>query len=153
MVLTFSLPLSGQDLLWRVEGVGGLINRGADLHRMGDFNNDGWEDLLELGAAWNGQSVVYAVRITSGYDGSILSSANPVPFLWAIGNITPLGDMNQDGVLDYGAHIYDVGSPWNTQTLAVFSGATHTTIWTAQIPNAWGTYFAAVLAGELQPAR
>src|SRR5687767_372032 len=45
----------GQDLLWRVEGVGGLIGRGRDLHRMGDFNNDGWEDLLEQGEFWNGQ--------------------------------------------------------------------------------------------------
>ena len=90
-VLALGLGLVGelpcQDLLWRAEGVGGLILRGADLHRMGDFNNDGWEDLLELGAAWNGQSVEYAMRITSGYDGSILSSGNPVPVLWAMGNI------------------------------------------------------------------
>ncbi|MEO6595340.1 MAG: VCBS repeat-containing protein [Planctomycetota bacterium] len=147
--LALAMPLASQDLLWRVEGVGGLINRGADLHRIGDFNNDGWEDLLERGATWNGQYVVLAVRVVSGYDGSILSSANPVPQNWVMGNMTPLGDMNQDGVLDYGAHIYDGTNVMYTQTLAVFSGATHTTLWTAQIPNAWGTNFAAVLAGEL----
>ncbi|HEX6810897.1 MAG TPA: hypothetical protein VF384_04665 [Planctomycetota bacterium] len=140
--------VAGQDLLWRVEGVGGLIGRGVDLHRMGDFNNDGWEDLLEEGEFWNGQFRTPAMRIISGHDGSILSSASPVPHAWGIGNIAPLGDMNQDGVLDYGAHIWDGGNPMYTQTLAVFSGTTHATIWTATIPSAWGTGFAGVLAGE-----
>ncbi|HEU4418647.1 MAG TPA: hypothetical protein VFT55_06885, partial [Planctomycetota bacterium] len=146
--LGLTSPLTSQDLLWRVEGVGGLIGRGADLHRMGDFNNDGWEDLLEKGEFWNGQFRTYAMRIISGYDGSILSSASPVPHAWAISSTAPLGDMNQDGVLDYGAHVYDAGMPWNTQTLAVFSGATHAVMWIATIPSAWGTGFAQVLAGE-----
>jgi len=149
MVLSLTNTIAGQDLLWRVEGVGGLIVRGADLHRMGDFNNDGWEDLLERGVMWNGQNAVEAMRIVSGQNGSILASATPLPFLWTFGNIAPLGDMNQDGVLDYGAHIWDSGNPMSTQTLAVFSGATHTTLWTAMIPNAWGTNFAGVLAGKL----
>ena len=140
------MPLSSQDLLWRVEGVGGLIGRGADLHRMGDFNNDGWEDLLEQGEFWNGQYRTPAMRIISGYDGTILSSGS-LPHLWVYNYSEPLGDMNQDGVLDYGAYIYDAGNPMYTQTLAVFSGATHATIWTATIPSAWGTGFSWTLAG------
>ena len=154
-VLALGLGLVGalpcQDLLWRAEGVGGLIGRGADLHRMGDFNNDGWDDLLELGEVWSTQYQyrIQTMRVVSGYDGSILSSGQPVPFLWGMGNIAPLGDMDQDGVLDYGAHIYDGNTPVTTQTLAVFSGATHSILWTATIPNAWGTGFAGVLTGEL----
>ena len=147
--LWLTMPLTSQDLLWRVEGVGGLIGRGTDLHRMGDFNNDGWEDLLEKGETWSPQFQfrMPTMRIISGYDGSILSSGSPVPYLWVIAYTAPLGDMNQDGVPDYGAHIYDGLSPWNTQTLAVVSGATHAIIWTATIPNPSGN-FALVLAGE-----
>lgn len=148
-VLDLAGPQPAQDLLWRVEGTSGLVGRGADLHRMGDYNQDGWEDLLELGELWNGQGRIRAMRIVSGRDGSILSSGLPVSILWVIGNTAPLGDMNGDGVLDYGAHIYDPGNVANTQTLAVFSGSTHLPIWTATIPNGGGTGFGAVLCGEL----
>lgn len=140
--------LSSQDLLWRVEGVGGVIQRGVDLHRIGDYNGDGWEDLLESGGYLLGFGGWGAIRVVSGYDGSILS-ANHFPYSWAFGNIAPLGDMDQDGVPDYGAHYYDTQNPVSTQMLAVFSGSTHQILWTAQIPNAWGTDFGKVLCGDL----
>src|SRR5262245_8249591 len=110
-LLVLSGRLACQDLLWRVEGVGGLIGRGVDLHRIGDYNHDGWDDLLERGVMWNGQNAVGAIRIVSGQDGSILSSAPISPPGWTFGNIAPLGDMNGDGVPDYGAHYYDAGNP------------------------------------------
>ena len=147
--LGLSAPLSAQDLLWRVEGVGGLVGRGRDLHRIGDFNHDGWEDLLERGPVWNGQYIEDAIRIVSGADGSILSSAAITPRGWTFGNFAPLGDMDQDGVPDYGAQYYDSSSPSTTQSLAVFSGATRALLWSATIPNAWTTNFGAVLCGEL----
>ena len=57
--------------------------------------------------------------------------------------------MNGDQVLDYCGYVYDAFNPQYTQTLVVFSGATHLPIWTATIPNAWGTNFGAVFCGDL----
>ncbi|MCA8976123.1 MAG: VCBS repeat-containing protein, partial [Planctomycetes bacterium] len=137
-------------MLWRVEGVGGLIGRGADLHRLGDFNNDGWDDLLERGVASLGSSLVMAVRVVSGRDGSILSSGMPLPHqYWSFGNMALLGDMDGDGRPDYGAHAYDALIPWSTQTLVAVSSAQHQILWSATIPNAWGTDFGKVLCGDL----
>lgn len=144
------VPMPAQDLVWRVEGVGGVIGRGGDLHRLGDFNGDGWDDILEKGVASLGTSLVMAMRIVSGRDGSILSSGMPLPHqYWSFGNTAPLGDLDGDGRPDYGGHAYDAFTPSTTQTLAVVSSASHQLLWTATIPNAWGTYFAAVLCGDL----
>src|SRR5262249_12697854 len=120
---------------------------------IGDYNRDGWDDLLERGVMWNGQNAVGAIRIVSGQDGSILSSAPISPPGWTFGNIAPLGDMNGDGVPDYGAHYYAAGNPTVTQSSAVFDGATHALLWSATIPNAWGTNYGAVLCGELDVNR
>lgn len=142
-----------QDLLWRAEGTGGVLGRGLDLHRIGDFNQDGWEDIIETTAAIApgpiGPHARVSMRVTSGLDGTTLSSGMPVPSYWNIGNMAPLGDMDQDGYPDYGAFVYDALNVAPTQALGVFSGLTHQTIWTAQIPNAFGTGFGQVLCGDL----
>lgn len=127
-----------------------MIGRGADLHRLGDFNGDGWDDLLERGEAWNGTNRVQVIRFTSGRDGSILSSGWPLPHaFWAFSNTAPLGDLDNDGKPDYGGHAYDAFTPSTTQTLVAVSGATHQLLWSATIPNAWGTNFGTVLCGDL----
>lgn len=147
-------PLAAQDLLWRAEGIGGVIGRGADLHRLGDFNGDGWDDLLERGEEWNGTYRSQIIRISSGRDGSILTAGWPLPHVfWAFSNTAPLGDMDGDGKPDYGGHAYDAFVPWATQTLVVVSSATHQVLWSATIPNAWGTNFGAVLCGDLDVDR
>jgi hypothetical protein len=151
-VLEFDLR--AQEVLWRVEGVGGILGRGQDLHRLGDFNNDGWDDLMEAcGTTTSSGLPGEQMLIVSGYDGSILSLGNPMPIPgvtnWVFRNTTPLGDMNGDGILDYAAHMYDAYNPVYTQTLCAISGANHTLLWTQQIPNAWGTNYAAVLCGDL----
>lgn len=137
--------LYAQDLLWRVEGINGQIRRGQELRRIGDCNGDGWEDLVEVG----GDSVNgVVVRITSGRDGAVLSSS-PRPPQWSVLNIQPLGDMNQDGIPDYGISTYDSGNPTTTRRIEVRSGSSHALLWSATIPNAGVNEFGAQFAGEL----
>jgi hypothetical protein len=122
------------------------------LHRLGDFNQDGHEDLIEtsivIGAGPSGATGQVAMRVTSGMDGSTLTAGMPIPPYWVMGNMAPLGDMDGDSYPDYGAFVYDSFNV-TTQLLGVYSGLTHQTIWTATIPNVFGTGFGQVLCGDL----
>jgi hypothetical protein len=151
-VLTLAVaigPALAQDLLWQAQGLSGQTNRGIELARLGDFNGDSHCDILEMGESVYMGYRRLIMRVISGSDGSILTQGYAVPFYWNMQNATAAGDINADGYLDYASYVYDAANPVPTQTLGVFSGLDHTTIWTAQIPSAWGTNFAKVLCGDL----
>lgn len=147
--------LPGQELLWRLEGTGGQLQRGNELHRMGDVNGDGWDDVLERGVFPDPASPFAArnaIFLTSSQDGSILS-VSPSPPVWSWNywpeTLAPLGDMDGDGVPDYAVTVYDAISPQSMQQLEVRSGANHSVLWTATIPNAWANYYAWTVAGNM----
>ncbi len=147
-------PLQAQDLLWRVEGVGGHIRRGQTIRAIGDVDRDGWEDMVEFNTqrispgTWCCHASM--LSITSGRDGSLLSTGQPlVPGGWeAVGwlSLARLGDMNQDGYPDY-AYL-----SWNAQTaitqdVVVRSGLDHRVLWRR---SAWfGGDFGFRIAGDM----
>lgn len=154
MPLVPLVALQAQDLLWRVEGVGGQLRRGQAIRAIGDVNRDGWEDLVEFNTQRISPGlwccVASVISITSGRDGSILSTGKPlVPGGWeAIGwtSLARLGDMNQDGYPDY-AYL-----SWNaltaiTQDVVVRSGLDHSLLWRR---SAWfGGDFGTRIAGDM----
>lgn len=145
--------VSAQQLLWRREGIGGTVRRGFEIRRLGDVNSDGWEDLVEWGETDSPGGVRRdAMFITSGQDGSILSTSPPLAiwsetYKWL--SLTAAGDMNQDGVPDYAVTVYDGQSVVNSQRLEVHSGTDHALIWSATIPLAWNNFYGwAIGAGD-----
>ncbi|HEX6811013.1 MAG TPA: FG-GAP repeat protein [Planctomycetota bacterium] len=144
-MLSFVAFALAQDLQWRLEGVGGVMRRGISIHRLGDTNGDGWEDLIEWGETTSPGGVRRnAFFVTSGQDGSVMSMSPPT----AVSSETPMffsltaaGDMNLDGVPDYAFAMYDGAIPATTQRVEVHSGSTHALLWTATIPNAWSYWY------------
>ena len=152
--LVSSGGLDAQELFWRREGLGGQLGRGFEIYRLGDCNGDGWDDMLEVGQLSDPSSPAgrsNAVFITSSQDGSVLSSC--LAAVWSdafsLQSPAPLGDMDQDGVPDYAATVYDATDPMTTQRAEVRSGFTHAILWTATIPNAWTNFYGNSLAGEI----
>ncbi len=148
-------PAAAQDLVWKAQGNGNLINRGRELRRLGDADGDGWDDLVEMGSLFNAGSpgLRYEhIFVTSGRDGSVMS-ASPVPNPWTIVyaplSLAPVGDMNQDGVPDYAVTTYDAANPFAGKTVEVRSGSTHATLWTATIPNSTSSFYGDSIAGEM----
>lgn len=144
-VLGFLASVQAQELLWRQEGQGGVIRRGMNVLRLGDANNDGWEDLVELGETTSpGNTRRIAFFITSGQDGTVLSVSPPLS-TWTVTptlfSLTAAGDMNLDGAPDYAVTMYDAANPVNTQRLEVHSGLGHSLLWSATVPGAWAALF------------
>ncbi|HLQ37294.1 MAG TPA: FG-GAP-like repeat-containing protein [Planctomycetota bacterium] len=108
--------LLAQEQLWEVwpttAEYGGIAT-------LGDFDHDGYDDLI----AWTVVPILTApysaVRILSGRDGSILQE-QPMGYSSSAGMV-PLGDMDQDGYPDYAITILGYGvavwSPHRSQTL------------------------------------
>jgi hypothetical protein len=120
---------SGADggLLYRVDGSGAGDHMGYGSSLAGDLNNDG---LLEICAAADEDNAGFnnngSVRIVNGADGSEVTtlvgdSASDL-FGWATSD---LGDVDGDGHDDFAstALFGEVGSPLNTGSVTVYSGA------------------------------
>lgn len=155
LVSAACVPVAGQDLLWRREGVSSMNRRGMEIYRLGDVDGDGWEDLLEMGqihdpaSPWLARGAVF---ITSSVDGLPISVSPPHP-IWSGAyqplSLTPAGDMNQDGVPDYAVTVYDGQSVANSQHVQVRSGLTHAILWTATIPNAWSNLYGLSVGADM----
>lgn len=143
-----------QEVLWRVDGVGDQVRRGFEVHRLGDVNGDGWEDMIELGAGvvpqGAGCNMWECVWITSGRDGQVLSTLpwrQNITF-WPL-SVAPLGDMDADGIPDYAVTTYDTYSPSGTQVLEVRRGRDHGLIWSSTVTNNWTVRFGDTIAGGM----
>lgn len=141
LVLLMSAPLTGQELLWRVEGVVDQERRGLALKAIGDTNGDGYEDMAELvnlrtapgfWCCWTG-----FMAVTSGRDGSILSVApNIAPTgidSIMIPSVGRAGDVDGDGIGDYCYTRYEPQLP-QTLDLLVRSGRDQHVIWIQSAP-------------------
>ncbi|MCA8965672.1 MAG: hypothetical protein KDC48_12380 [Planctomycetes bacterium] len=154
LLASLATSITAQELLWRVEGVGGQIRRGQALRALGDVDRDGWEDMVEIVSyrtapgAWC--CFETSVAVVSGRDGSILSTA---PALVGNGlesvhpfSLARTGDMDGDGWPDYAYMRWDA-TPAITQDVVVRSGRNHRVLWKR---SAWfGGDYGVRIAGDM----
>lgn len=155
LVLLAAVCLPGQELLWRLEGQGGVLGRGRELYRLGDVNGDGWEDMIEWGEVADAASPAgrrNALFVTSSQNGAVLS-ASPALATWfasfRVWSLTGVGDMNQDGVPDYAVTVYDSSLPQFPIWIEVRNSLTHAVLWTQTIPNAQSYSYGWSIGGDM----
>jgi hypothetical protein len=138
VILVASLP--GQQMLWEIHSTTGTFNNYV-APRFGDYNHDGYDDLL-IGAIVNyGTLQQYqTIRVLSGLDGSLLDEHPPMQ---QFSNLVGVGDFDRDGYPDY-CYV------WNNAFgifLEVWSPHLHTVLMSTTGQPGWGWGFA--LAGNL----
>ncbi len=132
VLLLFATLAPCQDVLWRREGIEDQESRGRVLWRLGDVNGDGFEDLMEYvrvrvspgqWCCWESE-----IWVTSGRDGSRLSAYRQPPNI-AWQEFAVLGDIDRDGVPDYGYSWFDTRPISNPPSgFDIRSGANHSLI-------------------------
>ncbi len=145
---------TSQSQMWRVEGVGDQLARGAAMLAIGDVNGDGWDDLVEMVAVRTSPGTwccgTGATAITSGRDGSILSIAPPLGLTTREGfsseSLARTGDMDRDGIPDYAYLRWDAYLA-GTQEIVVRSGFDHHVIWSQS--QVFGSDFGFRIAGNM----
>ncbi len=123
-------------VLWETSGVAG-DHFGSSMAAVPDVDGDGVGDLL-VGAIWAEPSGVGAwegrADLVSGSTGAVLHSYAPgVANAWFGAAVCALGDVDGDGIADHAVSgtfasppgLDEAGMVW------VFSGASHTLLWTA----------------------
>src|SRR4029079_8163166 len=128
--------------------------RGREIHRLGDVNGDGWEDLIEWGELFDptvSSQRRNAIFVTSGRDGSVISASPPMPFGYTFQtfSLKAAGDVNQDSSPDYAVGVYDALLPTPVQWVEVRSGANHSLIWSSTIPNAWSQLYGWAIGADM----
>jgi len=107
---------------------------GLSVDSAGDFNNDGWTDVI-VGAPYGKSTLAGSIgeaRVFSGQNGSVLHTFNSVSGVTALGTtVSGAGDVNQDGWDDViiGAPQYSQGATHDTGRAYVFSGKTSLQLW------------------------
>ncbi len=119
-------------LLYRLTGVNGA-SFGIGLDIIGDVNGDGYEDfgVGQSGFIDGAPFPTYGrVIVYSGVDGEIIHSIVGTVESGAFGlNVSGLGDVDSDGVPDFGATTFMLNAT-DHNTVSVFSGATGGLIYT-----------------------
>jgi len=110
-LLAGSVP--AQEFLWEVSS---SVDNYTDVYSFGDFNHDGYEDVLtRCWVNYNIPGEYLSLRILSGADGSVLYT-RPIPF--STYTVVGVGDFDGDGYPDYAISWTDQG---NTNHVAVWS--------------------------------
>ena len=138
-----------QEVLWHVEGVAESRTRGYRIDGLGDINDDGYVDLLEM-TNWEiaGVGSGQEIWVVSGRDGGRISSVGMIPgFTYEIRSLTALGDMNGDGKPDYAVMAYDQLTL--DKILLVRSGVDHRELWRVTYGGGGGSLYGAVIAGGM----
>jgi len=92
-LLLLSGTLSAQELLWSVWP---RTDAYSQVATFGDFDHDGYDDLLAI--CWINNSYP-TIRVLSGRDGSVLDQH--LPNGWVLHNLVGVGDFDGDGYPDY----------------------------------------------------
>ncbi|MGE3172436.1 MAG: FG-GAP repeat domain-containing protein [Planctomycetota bacterium] len=143
-----------QEILWETVGQG--FERYSAASAFGDYDGDGWHDLLTVYSpdrfAPSGAS--YTVRILSGRDGGLLWTApGTPPVVDDILAVRNAGDMDGDGSPDFAA-IRVLGHPYQAwRLLEIWSPARNAQLWWAAgaIAGGFGSIFgeSSAMAGDL----
>lgn len=145
LLLTSTIPASGQMLLHQFEGAGPNLFMGFATEPAGDVDSDGVEDLLVF--TLNDAGFAGTVRLHSGRDGSEIQVWNGTAafdqFGWSLGAIP---DVDGDGVRDVliGAPAADSSSGANVGRIGLYSTGTGLPIWTLE--GSVGEFLGASLA-------
>ncbi len=132
-------------LLWAITTnenlVVGFRQRPYDLGKMGDLDGDGCDDVVVS----SGRHYIPGAAVLSGKDGTMLvlglgDSPND-----AFGDCNDgCGDMDGDGVLDFGSGQFNTGAPGGAR---VWSGATAQPIWTWR-SDRWQNEFGRIVSSK-----
>lgn len=97
MLLWLAAPVCGQELVWEVHPVSG-VRYGGCYPEFGDYDGDGFTDLLVGGTDYRSSYPLAIVRVLSGADGSVLEELHhPQNAIAFTGDV---GDFDGDGVPD-----------------------------------------------------
>lgn len=128
--------LSGADghVIWSVSGSQDMHHFGWDIDSAGDVNGDGTPDLVVGVPGYGTSPVMGQVKVLSGFDGSLIHRNNgAVPGTLGLTVVGP-GDVNGDGILDYGAGTPDEMSfGEGNGMVSIYSGASGTLLY-----QVWG---------------
>ncbi len=137
-------------LLWVSQGTSefyvGWLQRRLDLGRVGDLDGDGRDDVVVSCA--DPRRLLYGAAVLSGKDGSVLVAGfgeSPGDH-WGDVN-DGCGDVDRDGVLDFGSGQLNFGARGG---MRIWSGRTGEPIWTwrSEKPQGAGSHFGEVISSK-----
>lgn len=156
-ILLWASAATGQQLLWEKTGVKNVTRllfasgASAQLHRMGDLDGDGWEDLAVFGTDLSGypqKPTETKVWLLSGKDGRTLRVVGHPPPSWRqFFTITAMDDADGDGVPDYAVTMTEQTAVPGPNAVEVHSGKDDRILWKKERP--WRELYGASLAGGL----